>query len=233
MDISRRAVSSRRAAKNFYAVEDFVNNVTSSLFSTTGSGTGNAGATVADFDATGIGVASFNTGTTTTGRFGISSNNAAPLFFSTSAVWEFESRVYIPVISDGTETYTVFSGFMDSNSADSADGVYFSYSSALNSGKFEVITANNGARTRTDTGVTAAINTWYTLKAVVQSIGGTLTAQFYINGVKVGSDVTTNIPSTAARATGYGTHIVKSAGTTATLLYIDYIEILSTFSAGR
>lgn len=233
MDVSRRAVAARRARKNFYAIEDFVNNVTSPMFSTTGSGTGNGGATAAVFDASGIGVSAFSTGTTTTGRFGVTSNNTTVMYFATTAVWEFETRVYIPVLSNGTDTFTVFAGFMDSNNADSADGVYFSYSSGLNSGKFEVITANNGTRTRTDSGVTAAATTWYTLKAVVLSVGGTLTAQFFINGAQVGGNITTNIPTTAARATGYGTHIVKSAGTTNVILNIDYVEVLATFSAGR
>lgn len=233
MDVKRTSgAEQRRANKYFYLYEDFVNNVTTPYLSTTGSGTGNAGATVAAFDTT-PGVSSYNTGTTTTGRFGVWSNNTTVVYFSTANTWEYETRIYLPVLSDGTETYTVYAGFMDSSSAESADGVYFTYTHGSNSGKFETVTANNGTRTRTDSGITVAATTWYTLKAVVQNVGGTLTARFYINGTQAGSNVTTNIPITAARATGYGLHIVKSAGITATLLYVDYLEVYGKFNSGR
>lgn len=225
-------LASMKARKSFYAYDDMTSFVNSSNFISTGSGTvGN----LAVLDASSIGIVTLNTGSGATNRMGIWSSNVANVYFSTTAVWTFESRLRLPNLSDGTETYQIFSGFIDVATGESVDGAYFSYTHSLNSGKFELVTRSNSVETgtRLDSGITVAANTWYVLKVKVLDVGGTLTARYYINDTQVGGDVTANIPSTTARATGWGTNIVKSAGTTNRYIALDYMEVNGYFGANR
>lgn len=229
MDV-KRSSTPVQARTHFYFYNDFVNNITSPYLQVSGSGTGNSATTLATpVDASCVGVTVFNQGTDTSGRSGVTSANQACIVFDAIGIWTCETRVYLPTLSTGTDRFKIMTGFMDvlpSSGLDSVDGAYFSYTDSLNSGKWELITTAASTRTRTDSGVTVANNTWYTLKTIVRSIGGVLTAQFYINDVKVASDVTTNIPTGTANATGYGSHNAKMAGTTNVPSYIDYIEVI-------
>lgn len=218
------------ARKGFHVYEDFVNFINNP--SMLAAGSGSSGSASADV-ASSVGLFNFNTGTTTTGFTSIWSSNVNVLFFDTSAIWTYETRVNISTLSNGTDTFQVLAGFLDVDNGESVDGAYFSYSSGLNSGKFELVTSSNSTRTRTDSTITAVAATWYVLKVQVLSISATLTAQFFINDVQVGGNITTNIPNTSSRLTGYGNSIVKSAGTTSRTLVVDYTEISGYFASKR
>lgn len=222
---------SRKAGRSFYAYEDFVNRINTPNFLYTGSGTSGTSSVP---DASSIGVATFNTGSGSTNRYGIWSNGVTVLYFSTSALWQYETKMKAPTLSDGTETYQFFTGFGDSATAEPTDGVYFHYTHSANSGNITCVSRSNGTDTgtRTDSGVALAADTWYKLRVVVGDVGGTLTARFYINGSLVATH-TTNIPSSAARSTGYGAHIIKSAGSTNRYIALDYIEVIGDFPSGR
>ena len=47
------------------------------------------------------------------------------------------------------------------------------------------------------------------------------------------ANVTTNVPTGSARATGYGTHFMKSVGTTARNADLDYMEVSGYFPGKR
>lgn len=223
--------SSRRARRMFHFVEDFVNQVNNPYLLYTGNGSNSNNSTLGDTSA---GEVFFNTGTGTTGRYGVWSNNVSVLYFNVNAVWHYEQRVKFSALSDGTNTFKVFAGFLDSATTDATDGCYFSYTHSLSSGNWECVSRSNSTETgtRTDSGVAAAADTWFTLRVDVRDVGGTLTARFYINDTLVGTH-TANIPSSSARATGYGTHIVKSAGNTNRFTTTDYIEVSGYFSGNR
>jgi hypothetical protein len=217
--------------KAFHAVDDFINLSNNIYFVYTGSGTNGS---INAPDAPSVGVVSLNTGATTTGRYGVWSSNVDAFFFDTTSIWTFETRVKVgSAVSDATDTYQFFTGFLDSATGESSDGAYFSYTHGLNSGKFELVTATNNVRTRTDSTFTVAADTWYVLKVQVLSVAGTLTARFYINDTQYGGDITANVPTTTSRRTGYGTHIIKSAGTTNRFSSVDYMEISGYFSGNR
>lgn len=222
--------TNQNARRTFYVYDDYVNNVNTPDFLF--DGTGSSG-TLAVTDASGIGLLTLNTGSGTTNRQGHWSSNVTALYFDTTATWTYETRIQVPTLSDGTDTYQILAGFRDVNNAEAVDGAYFSYIHSANSGKFELVTSSNSVRTRTDSGITVAINTWYVLKVVVLNVSGTLTARFYINDTQVGGDITSNLPSTTARATGYGIHIVKSAGTNSRYVLVDYTEVSGHFGAKR
>lgn len=176
------------------------------------------------------GVVEVNTGTTTTGRCGIGKGTANFLFGNGNAL-RCASRNAVSALSDGTDTYTLYIGFIDNGGAgDVTDGAYFRYTHGTNSGELEAVTANNGTRTATDTNVVLGAGTFSNYEIRVNAAGTSIT--FYINGTLVATN-TTNIPTGAGRWTGLGFKIEKSAGSTARLLYMDWYKFLLTRTSSR
>ena len=154
------------------------------------------------------------TGTTTTGSTNIyfSKNILNPAFYGASHII-FSCNMYLPVLSDGTNTFTFSFGIVPSpNSAtlDVNNNVVIKYSHGLNSGKFLGVSRNNsGTESTVDLGVTVAASTLYSLtvcfdKAISE-------ARFYVDGVMVGR-VTGSMPTGVA--VGERAIVIKSAGTT-------------------
>lgn len=166
----------------------------------------------------------FSTGTTTTGlafsHFG-TSGAYAPISMNATTRFNFQTRVRLEDLSDGTETYEAFMGFGDfqNSSAGQTDGVYFTYTHSVSSGQWVCVTENNNTQTTSASGVTVAADTDYLLTISVYDTH----AIFYINGTQV-ADITTNIPYTTARSTSVIESLLKSAGTTARLMYVEKIE---------
>jgi hypothetical protein len=133
--------------------------------------------------------------------------------FYTSAALVASTWVYVPTLSDGTNTYTYQFGFVPSPSSTTLavnNSIGIRYSSGINSGKWQGFTRNSaGTETTVDLATTVAINTMYLL-TVCYDKGGT-EARFYLDGVYAGRS-TTNLPS--AVATGMRSGIWKTAGTT-------------------
>lgn len=134
-------------------------------------------------------------------------------------------------LSDGTETYTIRLGLGDSVSAEHTDGAFLRYTHSANSGKFEFVTRANDTETATDTGVTVAASTWYRLEIDINAAG--TSASCTIDGTAAGTN-TTNIPTAAGRELGFiPGSIIKSAGTSARTLSLDYAGMLLAFTTAR
>lgn len=131
-------------------------------------------------------------------------------------------------VSDGTDTYTIYAGFIDADNAEPVDGAYFVYSHGVNSGNWLGRTSNNSSRTDASGGsnvaFTAAAN-WF-----LMIVATSTTVTFYVapesatpgvpgTWVSIGS-CAANIPSSSARATSIGAAMVKSAGTTSRSAYL-------------
>lgn len=129
------------------------------------------------------------------------------------------SLVQIPVLSDGTDTFTVRIGLgTGTSTADNTDGAYFEYTNGVNSGAWQIKTANNSSRTTQNTGSTVDVN-WH-LYTVDMNAGGSSVA-FYIDGTQVtNSPIATNLPA-STRTFGPSYKIAKSAGNTSRLLNVD------------
>lgn len=196
------------------------------------SGAGAASSRLAGAISGALGVIDLSTGTTNTGRTFVSSR-AADLTSFGDGVTIFRARVRLPVLSDGTETYSIRVAFDDSatNTAPT-DGAWFSYTHATNSGKWVCNTASNSTTTATNAATAAPVaNTWTALE-VRSNAAGTSIA-FYVDGVLVATN-TTNIPVTfGTRDFGFGFGIVKSAGTTARKLQADFMEVEKDFTTAR
>jgi len=176
-----------------------------------------------------FGVIAPTTGTTATGRNATYLNVGAVIMGGGEI--SCEMRVRIPILSDGTNTYTFRIGLGDNTAAgDHADGVYFEYNSTVSASNWLLKTANNNTRTQvTSTGIVAG-NTWQRLKFITNAIGSS--TDFYVDDVLVGT-IGTNHPVAVGRQTGPMMKIEKSVGTTNRQVYVDYYVIEKKFTTSR
>jgi hypothetical protein len=159
-------------------------------------------------------------GTTTTGAAAIATSSVPIRLGFGEAHCYFVAKEL--VLSDGTNTFTVRMGFLDTAVGVATNGVFFRYTHSVNSGKWEAVCRAAGTETAVDTGVvfTAGEDRNY---YIFVNMEGT-SASFYIDGLpKIAVPMTTNIPTLAGLGVGIGA--VKSAGTTSTLVMdVDMIE---------
>ncbi len=110
-----------------------------------------------------------------------------------------------------TATHTVRIGFHDtSTSADAVDGAYFEVIGTTISAK----TANNSARTTAPTTFTLTVDRVYTFEIDVNAAGTSARFRVYenLNATPVlDQTITTNLPTTSARAFGAGIVATQSA----------------------
>jgi hypothetical protein len=186
-----------------------------------GSGGGSSLGTVADPGGH-PGIVRLNNGAS--GSFGYISTHLDSILFSYGA-YECEFAVYVTALSNGTDTYTLRIGFLDSLSGAPTDGAWISYTDGVNSGKWLANTANNTTTSTSDLGVTVAATTWYRVQVAVNAAGTLVTYTIKNNaGTTLGSTtLAANIPTT--RTTGNGATMVKSAGAGAVYTYIDWARL--------
>ena len=128
-------------------------------------------------------------------------------------------------LSDGTTTYVVRHGFLDSSSAEPTNGMFFRYTHTENSGNWTAVCRKGGTETTADTGVAVALNTSYFFGVVSYDIAR---VQFYISVTHGGpsiykANITSNIPTNNTFPVSVGASIIKSAGgSTRTLFSYPY-----------
>lgn len=200
-------------------VEDFLNsNTTTGQIGTCGwsvSSSGTGAGVVPLLIALGRpGVIELDTGTTTTGRCGLTLG-ALSLYGPGPVSYEWD--IYVPQLKNaGVDEFIIRAGLGDGNgAADPTDGFYYEYSSADTTWHFK--TANGGVRTDEDTDAVTQVSTWVRLKMVSDGI----LARYLVNGVEVAnSPIISNLPGASAY---YGPilQIVKTVGTTNVSLFAD------------
>lgn len=174
------------------------------------------------------------TGTTATGRaaFG-STTNALALG---GGLTLYETAVNVTTLSTATERYSMVVGFYDSTTANQVDAVSFVYdeggvsTGSTASANWQVVTSSNSTRTWTTTTTAVGAGTWVKLGIIVNAAGTSV--GFYINGTLVATH-TANIPTGTTRALGFGSQILKSIGTTARTVDIDYLQAEMEFTTPR
>ena len=147
----------------------------------------------------------------------------------------FETYVFPPTLSDGTNSYYVQCGYLTTVTAIlQNNGFYFMYDSQgkdanlAGSANWKIVSCNGGARTYTDTGV-AVSNSAFQKLEIYQY---TNKIEFYINGALAGT-IATNLPTSTTAGLQATVRIVKTAGTTARLLNCNYIRIKEKFNTVR
>lgn len=217
-----------RDLKNWWNFEDFIGSSYSptslmrGIWMPISAGTG---ARASDKIGTALrpGILTLTTGTDTTGSAAIIiGSDSLQHFLFGGGVYTIEADIFITDLSTVTETYAFRLGFGDSSSADFVDGAYFEYTNTGSTPNWYKCTANNSTRTKTNTGIAVVAGAWTRLKIVVNADGTSV--EYFINGVSAGV-VITNIPTAAGRETTAVCSIIKSAGTTARLINIDWTWI--------
>ena len=174
------------------------------------------------------------------GNFFVSGNLAAMTSsLNTSAMnqvlfgtgtWTSNIMLRIPSthLSDASNTYITYNGFMDGVTTTSiapANGCYLKYSHGLNSGKWQGVcrSAGNETGSTCDTGVTVAVTNWYNLTVTVNAAATLATFSVYDTNAGTTSTCTanTNIP-TAAISFGLGLYRATGSGNKA--IDYDYVE---------
>lgn len=150
-----------------------------------------------------------------------------------SSIHRLESLIKIPTNSDGTNTFQVLSGFIDSQTTNQTNGAYFLYDAqgvstgSTASGNWQCVTVNAGVRTFTTTTVTIDNTNFQKLRIDVNSAGTEV--KFYIAGVLVATH-TTNVPIANM---GSGNYIQKSAGTTSRTFQLDFVRYKTKYNTAR
>jgi len=165
-------------------------------------------------DSNSHGVYFGTTGTGATGSTGIA--GTLSFLFSNWNRLSIAYRFKLDTLADATNSYRVFLGFNNSTSSSTTPttrSAGFFYSNAT--ANWQAYTYNSSVGTTTDTGIAASAAAFNTF---LVRANGTNSVEFLINNVLVATH-TTNIPTTAVCL---HFSILKTAGTTARVFYIDW-----------
>lgn len=206
---------------NRIVIESDMNTLAEFTSFATGTSAGNTFLNSYTFDGR-IGFLACSTGITATGFAGCGTtrNDGIVLGTFTTDVCDI---VRLPILSGGTETYYVDCGLSTNRTGGASapiDGVFFSYSHGMNSGKWLCCCTSNNTLTTADSGITVAANTWYRLEIKI----GTTNALFYIDKVLVAT--VAGIPIGTSRTTGKSALIRKSVGVANMTMIVDYTHII-------
>lgn len=213
--------------QDFVLVDDANGAPVENNVSVSNSGTGSTASWQTGYvNANTCGVATNSTGTTTTGRSAVFMGHAIGSHFEAgSGMLVYVGKVLHPNLaseSAAAQAFTSRFGFMDSVSAESVDGVYFTHDSSTDN--WRIKTRSNSVETSTLVNTTTAVSTtnYQELCIIINSAGSSVS--FYINGSEVsGSPLTSNIPTGSSRVFSVAHFILKSAGTTSRDIKTDYI----------
>lgn len=158
-------------------------------------------------------------------RTGFTSFNA-----SNGKLYYMHCEAFVTALSDGTNSYVVYSGFSDSSTgAEPNNGAYFEYDHTV-SANWQCVTAAGGSRTKTTTSVPVKVSASGADKLQVKIEGGV--AKFWINDTLVHTESLT-IPSGWAQSFGATMSIRKTAGTTARIVAFDMLYARQELTTSR
>lgn len=164
-----------------------------------------------------VGLLGITTGTTTTGRAGVGS--ALPRLCLGQGLLEIEFDIFIPILSDGTNRFTVVAGLSDNTTGiNPANHVSVQYSDNVNSGAWVLASSDNSVSGTTNGSGPAVVTGWHRIKIVVAPDGSSFEA--FVNGSSIGTR-SSNIPTASGRAVDVFFGIFKSLGTTAREIVVD------------
>jgi hypothetical protein len=153
-------------------------------------------------------------------------NSNAFTFSFGNGIWNYESSIMIANLSTSTERFRTIHGFgANATGNPETNGVFFTYEEGgtINgtsaSPNWQCVTVSGNVRTLTVTSIPIQAQTWYILRIQVNASGSEI--KFFINGVLCATHIT-NIPSNFTYLV-VKQGIAKVIGTTARLMYSDYI----------
>lgn len=166
--------------------------------------------------ANGVVYLNLGTAAVTRAHLGFGTNGVASFSFgSHEMIWG--SRTNIATLSDATNTFTAYNGFMESVTAAPAQGAFFRYTHSVNGGRWEYCIAN-GSITAADTGVAPSAGVYQVFEIKANTAGTTIS--YYIDGALVGT-VTVGIPTAGIFP---AINLIRSAGTSGS--YGSYVDAM-------
>lgn len=179
------------------------------------------GLSLAGSDATHPGVVRLSTQITATGRAAVNTNLNA--FLLGSGTYEVEMSFRLSTaLSTGTESYSIWLGFSDSTSGVPANGAGLFYSA--NNANWLYACRRAGVETAVLSG-SIADTSWHTLNIKLNKAATIATFTLDSNAP---IEINTNIPNT--NRIGLQAYILKSVGTTARTIDLDYISLKTDFT---
>ncbi len=166
-----------------------------------------------------MGVGGITSGSTTTGKAGVGWFNAAYGFVAADTI-KFFARIRIPTLSDGTNTFVVRAGLMNTLNAAPTDGGIWVEANAGANWRARVMD-DSASTPDSDTGITVATANYVNIAIIYDGTS----AHFYMSSgtasmTEVVTAIATGFPD-AATTVIPGVSIVKSAGGTARTVNID------------
>jgi len=198
---------------------------------TTANGAG-AGASIVASETNAMGIIRLSTGTTATGNNRLQHGATATdsVVFGTNNFSKCETRLRLPVLSNGTDRYTSRACFYDATSGNATDGAYFEYTDNVNSGNWVGKVYSNSSLQSTNLTVGPTAATWQKLEVQVDGYLGY--AYFFVDGT-LQATITTGIPLGASRGTGVRCIIESTSGANADLMEIDYLHVEQFYTPAR
>ena len=174
------------------------------------------------------GILNMTIGTTTTGSvsYMLGGSSSKPVYIGAGAIYT-DFYVQLGTLSNGTDGYTAYIGFNISIGISAVNSVYFSYTDSTNSGNWVLNSVAASTATTSNTS-TAADTNWHRY-TIIANAGGT-SLNFYVDGVSVGSAITTHIPTVGMAPF---IQILKNKGTTGPTIYVDYIKHIQLLTTTR
>ena len=169
------------------------------------------------------GILTMNTGTTNTGRGGITSFNSRPVVAANGPIYT-EVLAAIPTLATGAEDYVARVGNIRNDGLVSSPVLAFEYDRSTNANWRGLHLDNSSNVTRTDLGIPVTAGAWVKLGI----LHTTSIARFFINDAEVGS-LAVNAPNSM----WLGGHIIKTAGTTNRTFLMDYFYVRQDFLRER
>lgn len=167
------------------------------------------------FTAANPGVARLQTGTTDTGRAGLTT-----IIHDVGGGSIFTSVIKLEDLATVGEDYEVEVGWgNDQAGLEHTDGYYFRYKRSVSANWYRC-TNDDDTATRTDTSVAVVADAYIKLQIKVNA--ARTAAEFFINGTSVGTN-STNLPDAGEFLYGMA-KIIKSAGTTSRDMYVDLVH---------
>jgi len=221
--------------ETFMSDDWIAQNTQSSLnWRTSNTGTGAGFATNAAVDSGHPGTTQLSTGTTTTGTSFISlgPNSSSQCIILGGGALTIIWILKIDTLSNSTDTYQVVAGIGANQSAGNFNnGVFFNYNDPGGGSpvpNWQIVTAKAASITTADSGIAASTN-FVTLQMTINAAG--TSASFFINGVQTSnSPIATTIPIVAISPMCW---IIKSAGTTARVINVDYFSLYQKLTSNR
>lgn len=134
-------------------------------------------------------------------------------------------------LSDATNTYTTYNGFLDGTTTTNiapSNGCYLKYSHGNNNGKWQGVCRAAGVETANsvcDTTMTVAVSTWYNLSVIVNA-AGTLATFAVTDGAGTTSICTANDKIPTATPVSLSLGFTRSAGSNVKSIDYDYAEFI-------